>query len=306
MHTSQPSTGIVVLNWNGGADTLACLKSIRASTISVYVIVVDNGSSDGSAEQIHASGLADDVITNGENLGYAEGNNVGLRVALRSGFETIIVLNNDTVVEPDALELLCDALAPSELRAVSPNIGYFDASSGRWFAGGIVDRGWPRHLQPAEIVESSAPLRRSECLTGCCIGARRETWNKVGLFDPAYFLIFEDSDWSMRAVSAGVALYVVSKSEIHHRVSRSFQDRPTWLLGSFYAVRNGLRFEARYFARYLLLFVFQWLIRPAPSFVRAGRGSEVAFRYLGALAFAMGQSGRAPDTVQRLAERLTR
>jgi len=299
----RPQVAVVVLNWNGADDTLACLESLRASTAPPHVIVVDNGSTDDSVTRIGASGLADDVVRTGANLGYAEGNNVGLRLALEHRFAVIAVLNNDTIVEPDALELLLEQLPASGHRAVSPEIRYFDRPGESWFAGGVVDRGWPRHLQPVELAGLEQSLRPSECLSGCCIVARRETWERVGFFDPGYFLIFEDSDWSMRAVRHGVALYVVTASTIRHRVSSSFGRGPASPLGGYYFVRNGLRFEARYFARYLPRFVVQWLVRPVPALLRSGRGRELAFRWFGALAFAAGLRGRAPRVLERLAAR---
>ena len=295
---------VVILNWNGANDTLACLESLKASTIPVHVIVVDNGSTDDSVGKIEASELADEVIAIGVNSGYAEGNNLGLRLALHRRFPVIGVLNNDTIVAPDALELLLEHLPPSEYRAVTPDIRYFDRPGESWFAGGLVDRGWPRHLQPGELGNDKQPLRPSECLTGCCIVARRETWERIGLFDPSYFLIFEDSDWSMRAVQYGVSLYVVTASTILHRVSSSFARGPSSLLASYYFVRNGLRFEFHHFARHLPRFVVRWLIRPIPALIRTGCGRELAFRWLGALAFVARQGGRAPRAVERLAARM--
>ena len=302
----RPPVAVIVLNWNGADDTIACLESLRRATVLVHVIVVDNGSTDDSLRRIDAAALADEIVPTGVNLGYAEGNNTGLRLALDRGFHMVAVLNNDTIVAPDALELLVEALPASEHRAVSPDIRYLQCPGESWFAGGVIDRGWPRHLQPAELAGDDRALRPSPCLSGCCIVARRETWERVGLFDPGYFLIFEDSDWSMRAVRCGVSLYVVTGSTIQHHVSRSFGQGPVSLLGSYYFVRNGLRFEARYFSRQLSRFAFQWLIRPAPALVRDRRLGELAFRWFGALAFASRLNGRAPWVLERLAERLTR
>jgi GT2 family glycosyltransferase len=301
---TDAQVAVVVLNWNGGDDTLACLESLQASAERPYVIVVDNGSTDDSLSRIEASALADEIVATRDNLGYAAGNNVGLRRALDGQFAVIAVMNNDTVVAPDALELLREQLAGPTPLALSPDIRYFDRSGESWFAGGVVDRGWPRHLQAVELVGDERPLRPSQCLSGCCIVARRETWEQVGPFDPRYFLIFEDSDWSMRAVQHGVELYVVTASTIRHRVSSSFERGPASLLGNYYFVRNGLRFEARYFARHLPRFVVQWLVRPAPGLIRARHGDDLVFRWLGALAFATGRTGRAPRSIHSLAARL--
>src|ERR1700742_3640282 len=99
---APPAAGavaVVVLNWNGGTDTLRCLRSLRAQEPDLHLIVVDNGSTDGSVEAVEAEGLADDVIRAGENLGYAGGNNLGLKRALTDGYDVIAVLNNDTYLE---------------------------------------------------------------------------------------------------------------------------------------------------------------------------------------------------------------
>ncbi len=300
---------LVVLNWNGVADTLECLASLRQSLVPIYAIVVDNGSIGLDVERIRASGLADIVIETGANLGYAEGNNVGLRYALDSpeGFKVIGVLNNDTLVDPQCFGDMAKHLSGADGRhlALAPTMLYADNPTESWFAGGVVDQGWPRHLQPFELQDDNKPLRASEWLTGCCILARAATWRHVGLFDSGYYLIFEDSDWSMRAVRRGALLYVVTRSTIRHCVSSSFDNGLMSLLGGYYFVRNGLRFEARYFPQHLLRFGFQWLVRPAPALLRGEQGQGLAFRWLGALAFATGQTGRAPRALERLAARLT-
>src|SRR5438552_10530860 len=90
---------LVILNWNGVTDTLECLASLRQSLVPIYAIVVDNGSTGSDVERIRSSGLSDMVIETGTNLGYAEGNNIGLQRALDSaqGFEIVGVLNNDKI-----------------------------------------------------------------------------------------------------------------------------------------------------------------------------------------------------------------
>ena len=299
------SIAVVVLNWNGVTDTLQCLASLRRSVVPLHAIVVDNGSNGDDVEQIRVSGLADTIIEAGENLGYAEGNNVGLRVGITHRFDVIGVLNNDTEIDPGSFKILADGLSETEHRALSPDIRYFSSPSRSWFAGGVVDAGWPRHLQPHEILDGEGEFRECDCLTGCCIVARRETWESVGLFDPGYFLIFEDSEWSLRARRHGVRLGLATQSVIKHKVSRSFEAGPQSLLGAFYFVRNGLIFEAEYARKYLLAFALRSLIRPSASaLVRRRSVREIVFRWLGALAFIGRVKGRAPRLIERLAGRL--
>jgi len=304
MSAGLPDVAVVVLNWNGADDTLACLESLRASTVSLHVIVVDNGSTDDSDLRIKASGLADEALQSGSNLGYAGGNNVGLRRALEQGFSFIAVLNNDTLVEPKTFEVILKDAAALRNWAISPEIRYFDRPTEVWFGGGVLDRGWPRHLQKGELTETVGPFRTVECLTGCCIVAPRATWESVGLFDPSYFLIFEDSDWSMRSRHAGIAMLVDTSSTIRHRVSSSFKSGPSSLLSSFYFIRNGLRFETKYFKTFAPRFVARWIIRPLPRLVRTGQTDEILVRLLGAFAWATCQRGRAPRFVERMAERM--
>jgi GT2 family glycosyltransferase len=303
-----PSIAVVVLNWNGVDDTLACLDSLRRSVAAVHAIVVDNGSTGSDAERIRASELADTVIETGTNLGYAEGNNVGLRLALdpASGFEVVGVLNNDTVVDPRCFGGLVEQLGEENgpLRALAPTTLYFDDPGEPWFAGGIIDQGWPRHLQPSELGDRKGPLEPSEWLTGCCIVARAATWRHVGLFDSRYYLIFEDCEWSLRAQSLGVDLQVATACTIRHKVSRSFATEPSSLLGSYYYLRNGLRFGYAYAPRHLPRFLVRYLLRPTVSDIaRLNLRRGLGFRWLGALAFVTGRTGQAPQLVARLAER---
>jgi GT2 family glycosyltransferase len=302
--STRAQLAVIVLNWNGADDTLPCLQSLRRSVVPLHVIVVDNGSTDDGVDRIETSGLANDVIRADENLGYAEGNNVGLRLAIHEQFPFVAVLNNDTVIDPRTFGDLLEHLQHGQHRALSPDVRYLDRPSESWFAGGVVDRGWPRHLQACELSGDDGVLRPTTWLSGCCIIARRETWERVGLFDDSLFILFEDGDWSMRATRSGVALYVATESTILHRVSSAMSRGPSSFLGGFYFVRNGLHFEARYFKRHLPRFAFQWLVRPAPALLRTGRLWELMFRWFGALGFIVGLRGRAPRLLERLARRL--
>lgn len=270
------------------------------------MIVVDNASTDDSVARIDHARLADELIVSETNRGFAGGNNVGIRRALDERFELIGVLNNDTVVEESFVEEVLEALAADEARAISPDVRYYDRPAESWFAGGVIDRGWPRHLQPHELKGREGELHASEWLSGCCVVARREVWETVGFFDERYFLIFEDCDWSMRARKNGVALQVVSKARIHHRVSRSFDTGGASLLGAYYFVRNGLRFEWSHFRGYLFRFTTKWVVRDTLTLLRHQGTSELLFRWAGAFAFVRGRSGPAGRGLERLAAHIKR
>jgi GT2 family glycosyltransferase len=302
------SVGIVVLNWNNANDTIACLESLRVSAVPVTAIVVDNGSTDGSAEVIESSGLADVFLRTGANLGYAGGNNAGLRLALDAGHATVMVLNNDTIVHPTMIERLLRALsADTGFTVISPRIVYHDRPQENWFAGGVVDRGWPRHLRSEEVHPGETGLRSSDLLSGCCLIARAQTWRHIGLFDEKYFLIFEDSDWSMRARRRRARLLICDDAVLEHRVSRSFRAGAVNLLGTYYYTRNGLRFHLSWQRIHTLHFLTQRVARPLARAARDRTGRRAAlFAVLGALGCLVGQTGPAAVPIQRLAARLTR
>jgi len=105
-----PSVAIIVLNWNGRDDTIACMYSLQKLTYKRYqLIVVDNGSSDDSVSAIRAEFPSVHVIETGANLGFAEGNNVGIRHALDQGANYVLLLNNDTEVDEHLVDALVDA-----------------------------------------------------------------------------------------------------------------------------------------------------------------------------------------------------
>lgn len=285
---------IVVLNWNGCTDTLELLAGLRR--VDATVLVVDNGSTDGTLDEVAEIYPEVRTLQTGANLGFAGGNNRGIEHAIESGAQIVIVLNNDTLVEPGFLEPLVAAIEQVPLRAASPDIRYATDPGQSWFRGGSVDLslGIPRHDSAQEAGTASHGTFPSQLLTGCCIGASVGTWRRVGLFDERMFLIFEDSDWSMRATALGVDLVVARDSRIRHKVSRSFHG-PSAALGTYYFTRNGLIFASRYLGvQGTFRFVVHHIVRPSIGDLRASRGRRtVLLRMVAILAAATGRRGQA-------------
>ena len=292
-----PSVAIVVLNWNGREDTLRCLASLHDHAPGAALVVVDNGSTDDSVDAIRRAYPGVEIIETRENLGYAGGNNRGITWALDSGFEIVGVLNNDTVVEPSWLEPLVEEILADPARvAATPVINYLD-NDRIWFAGSRLDehRGIYVHATmaeaPAEDVETPA-------ITGCAIVAHRTLWERVGLFDERYFLIFEDAEWSHRAVDAGCRMLVVSRSTIRHAVSASFTGSGS-SIGTYYYARNGLRYlrttgRTRAQQRHFVAFC----IREALRSVRTARSAalpELSYTSRGLLDGLRGRGGQMSE-----------
>jgi GT2 family glycosyltransferase len=295
---------IVILNWNGREDTLELLHSLREAKLpTTTVLVVDNGSQDGSLAAIKSEHSWVQTLQTGRNLGYAGGNNRGIAYALQHEAEVVGVLNNDTLVSPDFWSPLVH-LAEGGAVAVCPDIRYSDSPGQSWFFGGVIsrDEGCPRHLRPDE-----QPARDghhcSEILTGCCLVASAETWRKVGPFDEHLFLIFEDSDWCMRAKECGITLLLEPASRIDHKVSRSFRGSAAGI-GLFYYCRNGLIFAHRWLGpRATLRFLSRTVIRESLSELRhegLGAWCDIAIRVLAAGDAVTGRRGAAGSFVRRV------
>lgn len=132
-----PLVYVVILNWNGYADTADCLTTCLTNRYPrTRIVVVDNGSSDGSELLLRSAFPEITVVQTGSNLGYAGGNNVGIRHALGSGADYVVLLNNDTVVDPDFITSLVQiATADCRPGMLCSNIFFHDPPNVIWFAG---------------------------------------------------------------------------------------------------------------------------------------------------------------------------
>ena len=218
---------IIVLNWNGKSLTLECLDSLQVLDYpSAEIMVVDNASTDGSVEAIRERyGDNITVIANESNLGFSQGNNVGIERALRDGADFILLLNNDTVVDPQLVTHLVDPLiAEPKIGISGPKIYYYDPPDQIWFAGGEVflGRGITRHVGIRETDTGQFDRRAdTDYITGCALMAGRAVFEKVGLLDPSYRAYFEDTDFCMRARRAGFRIVYVPEGKVWHKVSAS-------------------------------------------------------------------------------------
>lgn len=243
---SAPKVIIIVLNYNGLADTLACLESLALLDYSNYeVTVVDNGSTDGSVPVIRERFPTVTMFENDENLGYTGGNNVGLRYALAQGADYVLLLNNDTEAASDFLRRLVEAAEADPLIGVTgPTIYYHEQPDIIWSAGGVIDweRGSTRMVGLDERDEGQfgADSRAVDFVTGCAMLVRRATVEQVGLLDERFFAYYEESEWCVRAAKAGYKILHVPLARIWHKISPS--TRADSSLVHYYMTRNRLLF----------------------------------------------------------------
>lgn len=241
---NRPLVAILVLNWNNPIDTLACLASVQALDYpNATTLVVDNGSTDDSVARIRSAFPTVTVLETGENLGYAGGNNVGLRAAMAADPKYVLVLNNDVTIAADALTLLVEAMEADACVGIAGPAVFYASPSDKVFAIGS-RISWRRasieHL--AEGTPQKRPLH-PDFLVGCALCVRREVLDGVGLLDPAYYLNWEDVEWCVRIDRQGWAVRVVPEAKVWHGVSASIGKASPQ--NTYYMTRNALLFFSR-------------------------------------------------------------
>jgi GT2 family glycosyltransferase len=308
---------VVLLNWHGWRDTIACLTSLFASKgVKLRIVVCDNASSDGSLEHITAwadgrksaeppshqrlakllgktplpvqytrldraaaeqGSLYNDaplvLVDNGANLGFAAGNNVGLRFALNQpDMDYVWILNNDTLVEPDCLrnmvrrlesepgDAVCGSMIhffdkPEIIQAIGGNrfnhfTGCADCSEGRF----------THELAKLDIATIESEL---DYISGCSMLLPREFLETVGLMSEDYFLYYEEIDWFTRA-QGRYKICIAKDARLYHREgaaigSKNWQ-RPASVLSDFHMFRSRLTFMRKYSRSFLgLCYADSWI-----------------------------------------------
>jgi hypothetical protein len=219
--TSEPFVFVVILNWNRPLETLACVDAVRQSHYLNYgMVIVDNASSDNSVARIRSSLSNIPLIQNDENLGYAGGNNVGIRYALSHGADYVLVLNNDAFPEPDALGYLVAAMKPG-VAAVGGKVYLYGERQRLWAAGKCFARG----VYPYDEGQFDQPDTVSYAV-GCCLLLSVDALQEIGLFDEAFFLVHEEKEWCWRARQAGYTIAYQPKAVTYHKNASSFTN--TW------------------------------------------------------------------------------
>lgn len=228
MPDNHPLISIILLNWNGKAETLACLHSLYLLTQAPFeIIVVDNGSTDGSLEAIAEQYPQATLLPTGENLGFAEGNNIGIRYALGRGAEWVLLLNNDTEVSPSFLSHLSSyILSHPQASIIGAKPCLFTERDRLDHLGGV----WNPSTARFDLIASRLPEKELSSLKlppldyacGCSLLIKKELFTAIGFLEPSFFLIWEEADLCYRARKAGISIDLCLDATLWHKVSASF------------------------------------------------------------------------------------
>jgi GT2 family glycosyltransferase len=212
----------VVLNWNGGDDTLAALASLGG----VHTVCVDNGSDDGSADAVAGRFPGVELIRTGVNLGFSGGNNVGIRRALARGADWVLLLNNDAVADPGLPDALAAAASERpDAGVLACKVFFADPPDVLMYAGGRVNLRlgyWGRQDGFGQRDDGRFDtLRDVDRATGAAMAVSRAAIERAGLLDESLFAYAEDTEWCLRIREAGFGVVFVPDAKVWHVGSAS-------------------------------------------------------------------------------------
>lgn len=303
-----PSVAAVVLSYNGREIVLEALASLeRLRYEALELVLVDNGSTDGTYEAVGDQFPEVTRIRVEENRGISWGINHGIRYALEHGHDYILLLNNDIEASPDLLrELVSVAEEDPGVGCVGPKTYYYGERDRLWSAGGSlrfreavtrergmneVDHGQFDHTEDVDYIN------------GCCMLVPSRVMREVGPWDPLYFISVEDADWCMRMRQAGYRCVYAHRARLWHMVSRStggYKASRTYQTGRSTAIFVRRYANAWDWCRFLF---FQSLALPA-AFVREsfrGNASAVVAKAKGLWA-GMRVGLTPPPTLNRISD----
>ncbi len=233
MLTPQARIVAVVLNWNGGDETLECLRSLAAvTTVRPAMLLADNGSVDDSVDRAIAEFPGLCVLRLGSNLGYAGGNNRALRHAFDVlAADWVCLLNSDVVVAPETFGALLSGVLEAEedagdgaspVGAAGPCLLYSDRPDVVWACGGRIGP----QLNVTQLLGHGGARRNGspfdvDYLPGACLMVSRAACDAAGLLDEAFFCYLEDADWCVRIREAGLRVVAVPGAIAYHALSSS-------------------------------------------------------------------------------------
>ena len=223
---AEPSVAIILVNWNTFDFSKSCIEQLHELSYHNFkIILVDNGSSDGSGEKLKSLFPEVTYIKNENNQGFTGGNNIGIEHALKENFDLIFLLNNDTYFGKDFLSPLVRFLEKNQsVGAVQPLIFENEKRDKVWHAGGKFSR-FKGSSKSIKVKNSLNSPYSSDWLTGCALMIRSSIVREIGPLKATYFAYFEDVDWSLRIRKTGLELYIVPQSMIYHEVSGSTKSK---------------------------------------------------------------------------------
>lgn len=241
--SKKPSVYIVVLNYNGYEDTIECVNSLeKINYDNKHIVIVDNCSTNDSEKILRNKFKYHKFIQTNENIGYAGGNNVGIEYALNKNADYIMILNNDTVVEPDILRKLLKGFEQDDIGVVVPKILYYDDHT-KINAFGAYRTKLGKILNIGEGQNDDEKYSENiyvDYAMGCCMLFKSSVLKNVGLFNEEYFMYLEESDLCER-INKYYKIIAISNARIFHKGENSSKGKyKINYFAKYYINRNRL------------------------------------------------------------------
>jgi len=267
-----PLVYIIVLNYNGHRDTIRCIKSLNCISYSNFrIVIVDNLSTDNSRDKIisylknykikfnfyNSPELAIksknkkhiiSIIQSQFNGGYGFGNNIGLKHSIENNADYMLIINNDTIVEPEFLEPMVNSCENNQnIGIASGKICYLNAPDIIWFNGGKFTPTLAKvvHYDYNEKNIGQTSIKPISFITGCMWLLPRKIVKEVGLINEEYFMYLEDLEYCQRVLNKGFTLKVFSESIIYHKVGSTTGGKHS-SLSVFYRTKNMNKYLLNY------------------------------------------------------------
>jgi len=278
-----PKVSIIILNWDRLEDTIECLESLKKITYPNYeVIVVDNASKGNDADVLEEKyrGYIK-LIRNRKNLGFAGGNNTGLRYSLNNLSDYSLILNNDVIVKENFLsEIVEVAEQKSEAGLLGPKIYYYDKPNIFYSTGGIIKRSFlkgifvPLRGNKQEDKGQYDSIEEVDWIDGCCMLIKTKALEEVGLLNEEYFLYWDTVEMAMDLKKRGWKSYYVPRSVIWHKVQRTVGRKKVGVY--YYQVKDQLIFQSKHLGSkfWLIYFPLKILKRTIYDFLISMRDKD--------------------------------
>lgn len=245
---NNPKVYFIILNFNSYEETIKCIRNLQCISYKDYeIIIVDNASKDSSVERIKKEFPLLKLLVSSENLGYAYGNNMGIKYALEKGADYICILNNDVVVEEKFLEPLIDILkSDATIGMVGPAICQYNARDTIQSMGAginlLTGLAQAKHKNKAFSSMAGRDIE-VDYLGGACFVVKREVIEKIGFIPENYFLFFEETEFCLKAKRKGFMLICTGKSRVYHKGSLTISKFKG--LSYYFLCRNRVVFMRR-------------------------------------------------------------
>ena len=215
------TVAVIIVNWKKYDITSICIESILNSTNSNFKIILVDNESDNKKVKNFKFRNEIEIIQNKKNEGFSKANNIGIDYALKNNYDYTILINNDTIVEKNLIEVLLKTAQAKNFSVVQPLILNYNGKE-IWNAGGRINYFFGNFITRKKLGNSlNSSHELTEWFTGCCCLFKTEIFKDIGKLDERFFAYYEDVDFSLRLKKYGYKIGFTSKTQIYHYESFS-------------------------------------------------------------------------------------